>query len=268
MTQVNAIVATEELRNTVSQDRTTAMVKQRTTVGGQKTDWTHGACLDPDAATELYRTLLAQPGWRHADGDPSESSIHYGLSFTVDGGASDGEIPEIPSWLQRVADQVSAHPKVGMPANFVQCHRIDPDGIVSPHVDPKQMIVPMIVAGHERTFRVGGTVIGKNGKSFPPMASQASMARGTHVPEEEILLTHGSLLVFDGGRTLHSMLPAANDERFNPNGFETRISILFRWTTPAMREYDTRGAVKHGSLEQYEQAKREYRQRVGWDSNS
>jgi len=96
------------------------------------------------------------------------------------------------------------------------------------------------------------------------MASQASMKNGTHVPEEEIPLHHGSLLVFDGGRTFHSMLPATQDKNFNPNGFEWRISILFRYTTPAMREFGTRGAVKHGSLEQYEQAKQEYRDRIGW----
>jgi hypothetical protein len=69
------------------------------------------------------------------------------------------------------------------------------------------------------------------------------MARGTHIPAEEILLTHGSLLVFDGGRTFHSMLSAAEDERFNANGFETRISVLFRYTTSAMRQFGTRGAI-------------------------
>jgi hypothetical protein len=207
-----------------------------------KTDWFHGPFLDPDAATELYRTLLAQPHWRPS-GEPEKSFIHYGHGYTGNGGASDNEIPEIPSWLQPVAEQVSWHPRVGMHVNFVACHRIDADGEVSPHPDPQQMIVPMLVFGHERTFRVGGEIVGKNGKPFPPMASQASMARGTHIPAEEILLTHGSLLVFDGGRTFHSMLSAAEDERFNANGFETRISVLFRYTTSAMRQFGTRGAI-------------------------
>jgi hypothetical protein len=47
---------------------------------------------------------------------------------------------------------------------------------------------------------------------------------------------HGDLLVFNGGKTTHSMVLADADPNFNANGYEWRISILFRWTTDIMRK--------------------------------
>lgn len=231
-------------------------------------DWSYETYLDQETATELYHTMIDLPEWKsHRTDGSTASAIDYGLSYGSDGsGARNDEISEIPPFLKNIADKISA--KVGMPVNYIQCHKFGPDCEVSPHPDPKNMIVPMLVLGQERTFRVGGKIIGKNGNPFPRMANQASMRNGIHVPEDEILLQHGSLLVFDGGHTFHSMLPAANDEKFNPNGFEWRISILFRWTTPAMREFGTRGAIANGSLEQYAQTKREYRERIGWEDNN
>jgi hypothetical protein len=154
-----------------------------------------------------------------------------------------------------------------MPVNYIQCHNFGSECFVLSHPDPKGMVVPMIVLGQERTFRVGGKIIGQNGRPFPPMANQTSSANGIHQPAEEIPLRHGSLLVFDGGHTIHSMLPANQDEQFNPNGFDRRISVIFRWTTPAMRKFGTRGAVEHGGLEQYEETKQAYRKQIGWGSD-
>ncbi len=209
--------------------------------------------------------MVNLPEWQsHRTDGSTASAIYYGLSYASKGsGAQNGEIPEIPSFLKSIADKIAA--KVGMPVNYIQCHKYGPDCEVSPHPDPTGMIVPMLVVGQERTFRVGGKILGKNGKPFPPMASQESLANGTHDPKEKILLKHGSMLTFNGGRTFHSMLPADQDAQSNPNGFEWRISILFRYTTPAMREFGTRGAVEHGSIDQYEAAKREYRSRIGWN---
>lgn len=234
-------------------------------------DWAHEIYLDPDAATELYQMMVNLPDWQpHLKDGPTAKAIYYGLSYTGDGGAADGEIPEIPSFLRDRADEIAA--KVGMPVNYIQSHNMGPADHVSPHPDPKGMIVPMLVGGQERTFRVGGEIVGKNGKRFPPMASQASMKNGKHIPKEEIPLEHGSLLVFNGGRTFHSMLPTAKDENFNPNGFERRISILFRYTTDAMRKYGSAGVGPSGTpehqrehIEEYERAKREFRERIGWN---
>jgi hypothetical protein len=64
-----------------------------------------------------------------------------------------------------------------------------------------------------------------------------------HIPAEEILMNHGDLLTFNGGRIVHSMFPAAQDPNFNPNDYDVRYSILFRCTTDEMRELGTRQKV-------------------------
>jgi hypothetical protein len=75
-------------------------------------------------------------------------------------------------------------------------------------------------------------------------------ARSFHINSEQKLLEHGSLLVFNGGKTWHSMDPATKDPNFNPNGFEYRISLLFRWTTPSMREFGPCNKVKPAEYKQ------------------
>ena len=121
--------------------------------------------------------------------------------------------------------------------------------MVRPHRDPRGMIVPMLTLGHERTFRVGGDY----DDSIPKVRRPVEY----HRPEKEILMRHGDLLTFIGNRTAHSMFVAAKDPNFNANGYEYRISILFRWTTRVMREMGP--ARKNWSLAQVQQHEDEYR---------
>jgi hypothetical protein len=115
----------------------------------------------------------------------------------------------------------------------------------------------MLCVGQERTFRVGGV--------FPPgfFNPQKQRKVSDHKPKEELLLRHGSLLIFDGGHTVHSMYPAADDAQFNPNGFEWRFSILFRYTTEAMRKYGPGSKCNtNGGPEQYEAAVKRFQSDV------
>src|SRR5207245_7404818 len=57
----------------------------------------------------------------------------------------------------------------------------------------------------------------------------------SHRPAKEFLMRQGDLLVFNGGRTAHSMFIAAKDAQFNAKGCAYRISILFRFTTSIVR---------------------------------
>jgi hypothetical protein len=110
------------------------------------------------------------------------------------------------------------------------------------------MIVPMLTVGAERTFRVGGI--------YPDDIPKRKRAVESHIPAEEILMKSGDLLTFNGGKTAHSMYPAAQDPNFNANGYEYRISILFRWTTGVMR---TMGPNRmNWSLKQIQQHEDEY----------
>lgn len=52
------------------------------------------------------------------------------------------------------------------------------------------------------------------------------------------------MLIFNGGRIVHSMFAAEDDENFNSHGFEFRYSLLFRWTTDLMRELGPRAVMK------------------------
>jgi hypothetical protein len=88
----------------------------------------------------------------------------------------------------------------------------------------------MLTIGQARTFRVGGT-------NTKWAVNQADREVEWHIPAETPLMKHGDLLVFDGGSTLHSMFPTNLDRAFKPNGFDWRISIIFRWTTDIMREH-------------------------------
>lgn len=219
------------------------------------------AFLSKAEADSTYSRMIAEPWiWNQYEGADA-AKIPYGLSYTRNGDLQLDEIPMIPEFLRRLADRVSKN--VGMPVNYVQCHNFGVKTPVRPHFDPTGMIVPMLVLGHERVFRVGGYV--KTGGIIRQSWIQEATDPADHYPEEEILLQHGSLLTFIGGKTIHSMFEAARDPQFNSNGFETRISILFRWTTPAMRLNGCGQSAKAaGTLQQYAEAQREYRERTRW----
>lgn len=173
--------------------------------------------LSRKEADALYERCLSLP-WKD-EGEPwqgePKQAVHYGVSYSKDGGPRTTEISEIPSFLSELAEKVSKQTK--HPVNYVQCHRATPANVVRNHRDPGGMCVPMVVVGQERTFRINAT---------------------------EKLLDHGSLLVFNGGKTQHSMGPANEDTNFNKNGREYRISLLFRWTTPSMRKFGPGPKVK------------------------
>lgn len=196
-------------------------------------------------AAALYAEMLTHPWTENSDGG---SHINYGLSYVNGkdgGGARPDEIPEIPEILRNLADRVSA--RTGYRVNYVQCHRFSPECSVRPHRDPSGMCVPMIALGQERTFRVGGEM--SRAYEPPKAVPQAKRKVELHKPAEEILLQHGSLLIFNGGRTAHSMFPASQDAAFNPNGSEWRITLLFRYTTSSLRKF---GAGLQVDVKQYE----------------
>ncbi len=61
------------------------------------------------------------------------------------------------------------------------------------------------------------------------------------------------------------MYPAEEDDtKFNPNGFDHRITILFRYSTPAIRKYGPgKKANKAGHREQYDKAQAKWKQEHG-----
>jgi hypothetical protein len=209
-------------------------------------DWTYdGLFLTVEEADVLYRQMMTQP-WTIRDED--SYAIHYGCSYAMGGGPRAGEIPAIPSFLSMLADRVSAITEHAV--NYVQCHRLGHAVPVLPHEDPRGMCVPMVVVGQQRTFRVGGSMYAQR------TVKQSQRQVAWHEPEQEILLQHGSLLVFNGGRTLHSMYPAAQDDAMGSLGFDWRISLLFRFTTPSMRAYGPGARVLPA---EYIQAREEFR---------
>ncbi len=201
-------------------------------------------------ADELYDMILKQEWTIKDDGS---AALTYGVSYDR-GGAIPTEIPVIPDFLRRLADRVSE--KTQSPVNFVQVRRFEPEHPVLPHYDPRGMCVPMITVGQERTFQVGD-----DGNSKPPSGKQRNRKVEDHSPETRILMRHGDLLVFIGNKVLHSMYPASKDKQFNPNGYDYRISILFRYTTEAMREFGVGVCNRHGHEKQYRDAVREFRAR-------
>jgi hypothetical protein len=212
-------------------------------------DWTHSKFLGADEADAVYRALLPLR-WPIPDKDEKSSAILYGLSYQQGGGARPNEIPVIPGDLKKLADRVAVHPDVRMPVNYIQCHRMGVDAQVHPHRDPSGMIVPMLTVGQERTFRVGGTYPDDD-------LPQHKRPVESHRPAEEFLMRQGDLLVFNGGRTAHSMFIAAKDAQFNANGYDYRFSLLFRFTTSIMR---SRGANRRRwSPLQIQQHDTEYR---------
>ncbi len=189
-------------------------------------DWTYQKFLERADADRFYQCML-KGEWRTKKGE--HAAIHYGVSYQRGGGERPHTIPLPPKFILELAKDVSA--LTNHPVNYIQAHRFAPAHSVRPHEDPRGMCVPMLVLGQQRTFRVGGTL------DLPRSVPQDEREVSWHKPAEEILLEHGSLLVFNGGRVVHSMYPAAQDKSFTPLGFDYRISLLFRWTTNSMREF-------------------------------
>jgi hypothetical protein len=183
-----------------------------------------------------------------------EDACYFGKTYTLNGGPRADEIPTIAEVLLPLAKLVAEAAQA--PANYIQIHRMKPTTGVHPHKDPAGMIVPMLTVGQARTFRVGGTM--PNGY-YRMRQSQRKIEK--HTPEAEILMMPGDLLIFNGGRILHSMFPAAQDPYFEPGGYEVRYSLLFRWTTDEMRKLGTRQEVLNGTrhTESYREAIEKYR---------
>jgi site-specific DNA-methyltransferase (adenine-specific) len=206
--------------------------------------------LTKEEADELYDMILKQEWTIKDDG---RAQLTYGVSYDR-GGPIPTEIPVIPDFLRRLADRVSE--KTQYPVNFVQVHRFEPEHPVFPHYDPRGMCVPMITVGQERTFQVGD-----DGNSKSPSGKQQNRKVEDHSPESRILMRHGDLLVFTGNKVMHSMYPASKDEQFSPNGYDYRISILFRYTTEAMRKFGVGVCNRYGQEKQYRDAVRAFRAR-------
>lgn len=220
--------------------------------GSAKKPWELHQLLSKPEADELYQKMMAQPWRPHRNDGEDAFAVDFGVSYDHGGGACEHEVPDIPDFLRTLADRISAVTKT--PINYIQCHKFGPASEVKPHKDPKDMIVPMLVVGQERTFRVGGTVVSKTGETLRMWRQQVTPPE-RHVPEQEQLLRHGSLLIFNGGQVTHSMFPAAQDSHFNANGCDCRISIIFRYTTVAMREHGPgEAANQNGHPKQYRAA--------------
>lgn len=196
--------------------------------------------LSRQEADTLYTSLGEFP-WLLSD--EGKYSAHFGKSYAA-GGKLHVEHPIHPIFLP-VADRVAA--VAHKQSNYIQCHRMGLDAFVRPHSDPAGMIVPMLTVGQGRTFRYGGTMP----QSYY-LKRQSQRKIDEHIPAEEVVMNHGDLLLFNGGRIIHSMFATKDDPNFNPNGFDWRYSLLFRWTSSAMREHGPGDkARKAGHDEQY-----------------
>jgi len=206
-----------------------------------------------DELKDLYATLNTF-SFKVNEDARGEDACYFGKTYTLNGGPRADEIPTIPEVLLPLAKLVAEAAQA--PANYIQIHRMKPTTGVHPHKDPAGMIVPMLTVGQARTFRVGGTM--PNGY-YRMRQGQRKIEK--HIPEAEILMMPGDLLIFNGGRILHSMFPAAQDPYFEPGGYEVRYSLLFRWTTDEMRKLGTRQEVLNGTrhTESYREAIESYR---------
>ena len=224
-----------------------------------ESDWIYiPQFLSQQEADSLYDLLLPLPWMAGEDGS---GQIAYGVSYDR-GGPAPNEFAEIPELLRRLCDRVSQTTR--HPWNFAQLHKYVPARAVFPHVDPP-MVVPMLTLGQERVFRYGGTMhCEKCEQSRMPICPHYFSVRQknrpveAHQPEQETLMRHGDLLVFYGSGVIHSMYPASRDSQFNPNGREFRFSLLFRYTTEAMREFGVGKCNRHGHEKQYRDAVRAF----------
>jgi hypothetical protein len=152
--------------------------------------------------SDILCKLLDDFPWIEEAYEPQQRSAYFVQSYTRDGGPRSHEHSAIHPALLPITKQVAYAAQA--PVNFVQCHEMNPDDFVTPHKDPKMMIVPMLTLGQARTFRVGGKM--PQGYYRIP---QKSRKVSRHQPAAEILMNHGDLLVFTGGHVVHSMFPAA-----------------------------------------------------------
>jgi len=207
-------------------------------------DWIHiPQFLSQQEADSLYAAMGEFP-WLLSDED--KYGVLFGKSYGF-GGKSKTEYP-IHAIFLPVADRVAA--VAHKQSNYIQCHRMGLKAVVRPHRDPAGMIVPMLTLGQSRTFRVGG----KMPQSYY-LKRQSQRKIEEHIPAAEIVMNHGDLLIFNGGRIIHSMFATKDDPNFNPNGLDWRYSLLFRWTTDAMRQHGPGDkARKAGHDEQYKNA--------------
>ena len=208
--------------------------------------------LTKEEADQFYDTLMKQDCW--IDNGDGSATLNFGYTYSR-GGPAKGEIPDIPDFLRKLADRISHYTK--HPVNYVQVHRFEPEHPVLPHYDPRGMCVSMTTLGQERSFQVGD-----DGTSKKPTGRQKNRKVEDHSPESRLLMRHGDLLVFTGNKVLHSMVPASKDQQFNPNGYAYRISILFRYTTEAMREFGVGVCNRHGHEKQYRKAVKEFQARL------
>ena len=248
-----AEATTTESQSTATTSNKTAVVRKRKAPAPKAYEHIP-SFLTKQEADDLYDLLLPLPWTAEEDGS---GRIAYGVSYNR-GGPAPNEIGETPEFLRLHADRVSA--VTHYPWNFIQLHRFVPEHPVLPHVDPP-MIVPMLTVGQERGFRYSGTMrCEKCEQSRMPICPhyfrvrQKNRPMDAHQPEQETLMQHGDLLVFYGSGVIHSMHPASQDSQFNPNGREFRFSLLFRYTTEAMRTYGVGVCTKHGHKKQYAEA--------------
>ena len=196
--------------------------------------------LPQQEADSLYAAMGPFPWLAESE---NKLAVHYGKSYGANGKLR-VEHPINPLLLT-IAERVA--PVAHKLCNYIQCHRMDTSAIVRPHKDPAGMIVPMLMLGQARTFRVGGTMP----QAYYRMRQNQRKVEA-HIPAEEIVMNHGDLLIFTGGQVVHSMVAAKDDPNFNSNGFGWRYSLLFRWTTAAMREHGLGNAArKSGHDKQY-----------------
>lgn len=218
-------------------------------------------------ADRLYESMLAKPWQPHPNDGLGAYALYYGTPYggqSANGGVKNGAKPILPG-LQNLADKVSSVSK--SPVNYIQCHLFAPGVPVRPHFDPGGMIVPMLTIGQERTFRVGGTMPAEyyNDKKHPEnYVEQKNRDVSKHIPVDNYLMKSGDLLGFIGGNTIHSMFPASQDSASNLKNRDWRISIIFRYTTDAMRNYGPGSrANKAGTKEQYKAAVDKWREENG-----
>lgn len=225
--------------------------------------WRHvPGFLNSDEANKLYDHLLSMSFTPHPTDGPGAFYKTIGRSYSGRGTNFEpvDDVTISQGW-RNFADRVGKESQ--SPVNYIQLHRFSPIVPVRPHIDPGGMIVPMLTVGQERTFRVGGKFT--DNRCYPgskEYLTQTQRGVGLHEPAEEIPMKHGDLLVFIGGNVIHSMYPAADDAHFNANGRDWRFSVIFRWTTEAMRKFGPgKKAVAAGHKEQYAEALAEWRKR-------
>jgi hypothetical protein len=254
----SAEATTTESQSTATTPNKTAVVRKRKAPVTKAYEHIP-SFLTKQGADDLYDLLLPLP-WNQAE--DGSGQIAYGVSYDR-GGPAPNEFAEIPEFIGRLGDRVSTATR--HPWNFAQFHKYVPARAVFPHVDPP-MVVPMLTLGQERVFRYGGTMhCAKCETNRMPICphlfsvKQKNRPLEAHQPEHTTLMQHGDLLVFYGAGVIHSMYPASQDSQFNSNGRDFRFSLLFRYTTEAMREHGPGKCNRHGHRKQYADAVKAFR---------